>query len=204
MKIKTVEGNFTFDTGAGYDLIAFGPFNHKNNLDKRLKIEYTSTNHSLGHQTQIIGGAIPNVAINGNNFPNVTIALQEYQENNKSWATADGSLGIDLIKRFNFTIDMLHKTVYLEPNNTFKKASSFYLSGLNLDFDDQNNLVVKRVTDTENEELKKIKPGAKIAQINDFEIADLRNPENIKKLKSSKDPKDFIIEQNEQSIRISL
>lgn len=201
---KTVEGNFTFDTGAGYDLIAFGPFNHKNNLHKKLQIEYTSTNHSLGHQTQIIGGTLPNVSINGNNFSNVTIALQEYQEDNKSWATADGSLGIDLIKRFNFTIDMLHKTVYLEPNSAFKKASSFYLSGLELDFDDQNNLVVKKIANTENEELKKIKPGARITQINDFEIADLRNTETIKKLKSSKETKDFIIEQNEQSIRISL
>jgi len=201
---KTVEGNFTFDTGAGYDLIAYGPFNHKHDLETSLKTEYTSTNHSLGHQTQIMGGAIPNVVINGNNFSNVSIALQEYQEKNKNWASADGSLGIDLIKRFNFTIDLLHKTVYLEPNNNFKTPSSFYMSGLDLEFDDQYNLIIRRIMNTENEELKKIKPGAKITQINDFEIADLRNPETIKKLKANKETKDLIIEQNEQSIRISL
>jgi len=201
---KTVEGSFTFDTGAGYDLIVYGPFNHKHNLQSSLKTEYTSTNYSLGHQTQITGGAIPNVSINGNNFPNVTIALQEYQENNKNWASADGSLGIDLIKRFNFTIDLLHKNVYFEPNKSFKIPSSFYLSGLDLDFDDQNNLIVKRILDTQNEDLKKIKPGAKVTQINDFEIADLRNAEIIKKLKDSKETKDLILEQNEQSIRISL
>lgn len=201
---KSVEGNFTFDTGAGYDLIAYGPFNHKHNLQQSLKTEYTSVNHSLGHQTQIMGGAIPNVSINGNNFPNVTIALQEYQEDNKNWASADGSLGIDLIRRFNFTIDLLHKTVYLEPNNSFKKPSSFYLAGLDLDFDDQNNLIIKRIMNTENEELKKIKPGARISQINDFEMADLRNPETIKKLKANKETKDFIIEQAGQSIIISL
>lgn len=201
---KTIEGNFTFDTGAGYDLIAYGPFNHKHNLQESLKTEYTSTNHSLGHQTQIVGGTIPNVSINGNNFSNVSIALQEYQEENKNWASADGSLGIDLIKRFNFTIDLLHKTMYLEPNTNFKKPSSFYLSGLELDFDEKQNLVIKKIMDSENEELKKIKPGAIITQINDFETADLRNPENIKKLKTTKETKDFIIEQNEQSVRISL
>lgn len=201
---KTVEGHFTFDTGAGYDLIAYGPFNHKENLQKSLKTEYTSTNHSLGKQTQIVGGTIPNVAINGNNFPEVTIALQEYQEDNKNWASADGSLGIDLIKRFNFTIDLLHKTMYLEPNKSFGKPSSFYVSGLALDFDQQNNLIIKRILNSENEALKGIKPGAKITQINDFEIGDLRNPENIKKLKATKETKDFIIEQNEQSVRITL
>ncbi|MNS30017.1 hypothetical protein D3C72_620360 [compost metagenome] len=201
---KTVEGSFTFDTGAGYDLIAYGPFNHKNNLEASLKTEYTSVNYSLGKQTKIVGGAIPNVAINGNNFPNVTIALQEYDEANKNWAFADGSLGIDLIRRFNFTINLLDKTVYLEPNKNFKKASSFYLSGLILDFDQNQNLLVKRIIDQENEDLKKVKEGAKVTQINDFETKDLLNPENLKKLKESKESKDFIIEQGDQSMRISI
>lgn len=201
---KSVEGNFTFDTGAGYDLIAYGPFNHKHDLQASLKTEYTSTNHSLGHQTQIIGGAIPNVAINGNNFSNVTVALQEYQENNKNWASADGSLGIELIKRFNFTIDLLHKTVYLEPNKNFKKPSSFYLSGIELDFDDQNNLIIKKIVNSDNEDLKRVKTGAKVIQINDFEAKDLLKPENLKKLKENKEVKDFIIEQGDQSMQISI
>jgi hypothetical protein len=201
---KTVEGSFTFDTGAGYDLIAYGPFNHKNNLEASLKTEYTSVNYSLGKQTKIVGGAIPNVAINGNNFPNVTIALQEYEEANKNWAYADGSLGIDLIKRFNFTIDLLHKTAYLEPNKNFKKTPSFYLSGLELDFDENQNLIVKRIINQENEDLKKVKIGAKVTQINDFEAKDLLNSENLKKLKETKESKDFIIEQGDQSMRISI
>lgn len=201
---KTVEGNFTFDTGAGYDLIAYGPFNHKNNLEASLKTEYTSVNFSLGKQTKIVGGAIPNVAINGNNFPNVTIALQEYDEGNKSWAFADGSLGIDLIKRFNFTIDLLHKTMYLEPNKNFKKMSSFCLNGIELDFDDNQNLLVKKIIDQQNEDLKKVKIGAKVTQINDFESKDLLKPENLKQLKETKESKDIIIEQGDQSMRISI
>ncbi|AWK07070.1 hypothetical protein HYN56_23690 [Flavobacterium crocinum] len=201
---KTVEGNFTFDTGAGYDIIAYGPFNHKNNLEASLKTEYNSVNFSLGKQTKIIGGAIPNVGINGNNFPNVTIALQEYDDANKSWAFADGSLGIDLIRRFNFTIDVLHKTVYLEPNKNFKKIASFYLGGLDLDFDENQNLLVKRIIDQQNEYLKKVKTGAKVTQINDFEAQELLKPENLKKLKASKESKDFIIEQDDQSMRISI
>lgn len=201
---KTVEGNFTFDTGAGYDLIAYGPFNHKNSLEASLKTEYNSVNFSLGKQTKIVSGAIPNVAINGNNFPNVTIALQEYDEANKAWAFADGSLGIDLIKRFNFTIDLLHKTVYLEPNKNFKKMSSFYLGGLDLDFDENQNLLVKKIINQENEDLKKVKIGAKVTQINDFEAKDLLQPQNLKKLKASKESKDFIIEQDDQSMRISI
>lgn len=201
---KKVEGNFTLDTGANYDLIAFGPFNHKHNLQASLKTEYTSTNFSLGHQTQIVCGSIPNVGINGNNFPNVTVALQEYQEDNKNWASADGSLGIDLIKRFNFTIDMLHRTVYLEPNKSFGKPSSFYISGLDLDFDDQNNLIVTRILDGKNEELKNVKIGAKVTQINDFEAKYLLNPATIKKVKENTAGTDLIIEQAGQSMRISL
>lgn len=201
---KTVEGNFTFDTGAGYDLIAYGPFNHKNNLEASLKTEYTSINYSLGKQTKIVGGAIPNIAINGNNFPDVTVALQEYDEANKNWAFADGSLGIDLIKRFNFTIDVLHKTVYLEPNKNFKKRASFYFAGLDLEFDENQNLLVKKIIDQQNKDLQQVKVGAKVTQINDFEAKDLLKPENLKKLKETKESKDLIIEQNDQSLRISI
>lgn len=202
---KSVEGSFTFDTGAGYDLIAYGPFNHKNNLEASLKTEYTSVNFSLGKQTKIVGGAIPNISINGNNFPNVTIALQEYDDANKNWALfADGSLGIDLIKRFNFTIDLLNKTVYLEPNKNFKKLPSFYVNGLELDFDENQNLFIKRILNHENEDLKKVKIGSKITQINDFEAKDLLKPENLKKLKEIKETKDFIIEQDNQSMQISI
>ena len=201
---KTVEGSFTFDTGAGYDLIAYGPFNHKNNLESSLITEYTSVNYSLGKQTKIVGGAIPNIAINGNNFSDVTIAVQEYDEANKNWAFADGSLGIDLIKRFNFTIDVLHKTVYLEPNKNFKKRPLFYIAGLGLDFDENQNLIVKRIIDQQNEDLKQVKIGAKITQINDFEAKDLVKPENLKKLKDNKESKDLIIEQGDQSMRITI
>jgi C-terminal processing protease CtpA/Prc len=132
------------------------------------------------------------------------VALQEYDEANKNWASADGSLGIDLIKRFNFTIDLLHKTMYLEPNKNFNKTPSFYLSGLDLDFDEKQNLLVKRVLDQQNEDLKKVKVGAKVTQINDFEAKDLVKPANLKKLKETKESKDIIIEQDDQSMRISI
>jgi len=132
------------------------------------------------------------------------VALQEYQENNKNWASSDGSLGIDLIKRFNFTFDLLHKNVYLEPNKSFGKPSSFYISGLDLDFDDQDNLIVTRVLDDKNENLKNVKIGAKVIQINEFEAKDLLNPINIKKVKENKTGTDLIIEQANQSMQISL
>jgi hypothetical protein len=152
-----------------------------------------------------VGGVIPNIAINGNNFPDITIAVQEYDETNKNWALfADGSLGIDLIKRFNFTIDLLHKKVYLEPSKNFKKRPSFYVNGLELDFDENQNLFIKRILNNENEDLKKVKIGSKITQINDFEAKDLLKPENLKKLKETKEAKDFIIEQNNQSMQISI
>ena len=64
--------------------------------------------------------------------------------------------------------------------------------------------MVKRIIDQENEDLKKVKIGAKVTQINDFEAKDLFKPENLKQLKETKESKDFIIEQGDQSMRISI
>ncbi len=200
---KKMEGDFTLDTGASYNLIVYGPSNHKNNLEASLKTEFVSNNYSLGGKTSVVNGTVSNVEIDGNNFPNVLIALQEYQEANKNWAASDGSLGIDLIKRFNFTIDLLHKNIYLEPNKNFNKPASFYFSGLVLEFDEKDNLVIKRILDTRNEDLKKIKTGAVVTQINDFDAKDLLDHNNLKKVISHKGA-DITIEQDNQSTRISL
>lgn len=73
-----------------------------------------------------------------------------------------------------------------------------------MDFDENQNLIVKRIIDQQNEDLKQVKIGAKITQINDFEAKDLVKPENLKKLKDNKESKDLIIEQGDQSMRITI
>ena len=61
-----------------------------------------------------------------------------------------------------------------------------------------------RLKFSQNEDLKQVKIGAKITQINDFEAKDLVKPENLKKLKDNKESKDLIIEQGDQSMRITI
>ena len=123
-----------------------------------------------------------------------------------------------LEKEVNFVDD--NTLFYEELNNNSKWINEKYLSYLSkysnnviqfsspkfidLDFDENQNLLVKRIIDRENEDLKKVKIGAKVTQINDFEAKDLLKPENLKQLKETKESKDFIIEQGDQSMRISI
>lgn len=113
---EDVEGNFVFDSGANYYLIAFNQFVRKNRLLlSGFKPEDQASTISMGHATPVFLGKAykfrfaPNIE-----FTNMPITLQASTgegENNRR--VPDGSIGIELIQKFNFTIDLLKKEIFL-------------------------------------------------------------------------------------------
>lgn len=202
---KVVEGDFILDTGADYNLICFGPFAEKNKLQQGFNVDFASTNFSMGHQTGIVSGDLKTLSVNGFNFNHVNIALQEYDPTNSSWATESGSIGMGILKKFNYTFNLLDRKVYLEPNQNFSKPLDFYLKGLYLGLDGQNELIVKKVIQGSKAESLGIKAGAKIIRFNDFENKDFLNQKTIDSMKGIQNQDiDIIIEQSNESLPITF
>lgn len=116
---KEVSGHFIFDTGANYHVIAFEQFVRKNRLLlSGFKSEEQASTVSMGISTPVFKGktAIFRVGKNIERF-DMPITLQAsggQSNNNKN--VPDGSLGIQLLNQFNFTIDTLRKKIHLVPN----------------------------------------------------------------------------------------
>jgi len=202
---KKVEGDFILDTGADYNVICFGPFVEKNKLQQGFQVDFASTNFSMGHQTGIVSGDLQTFSINGINFNHLNIALQEFEQNNSSWATESGSIGMGILKKFNYIFNLLERKVYLEPNQNFSKPFDFYCKGLYLGLDDKNELIVKKVIQGSKAESLKIKTGAKIIRFNDFESQDFINQKTIDSMKAMQNQEvDVIIEQSNESLPITL
>ncbi|MEL4308616.1 retropepsin-like aspartic protease [Joostella sp. CR20] len=119
---KQVSGDFVFDTGADYNIIAFGPFVEANQLEEGFKVDFMSTNYSFGQQTAIKMGSANKLSIGTFDFKAVPTALQEFDADNQQWSSHDGSLGISIINRFNIIVNALDKVIYLEPNNNFNTS----------------------------------------------------------------------------------
>ncbi len=180
-------GQFVFDTGASYSLICFRPFVKQHKLlVSGFKPEYHGSTTSMGMSTPTYSGKanaftfadMPKV----NNFP---ITLMAGGGQSESWNPGfDGSIGIRLISRYNFTINLQEKEIHLAPNKSFNQPHDFVLGDYLFGFDLAGDLkVISQVKNLG--ETGVLKAGMKIISINSLtkEIL-VKDPKKLQSLAS--------------------
>ncbi len=203
---KSLTGWFNFDTGAGYHVILFGPAVHKHSLLDNYPVAYYSTNHSFGHTSKIVSGDFKELDLGDISLKHFMGALQVYRKGDEKWAfNSNGSIGIEIISRFNFTIDLLHKKLYLEPSRKFSQPFDLALNGLIMGFDASGQLFVKHVIAGSNAAQKGIKRGDVVLSINHMPGQMLREPSAQTHLRSSADTSFlFEIERRKETFEVEL
>lgn len=165
---KANVGEFVFDTGASYSLICFRPFVKQNKLlVSGFKPEYHGSTTSMGMSTPTYSGRansfsfaqMPKIS----NFP---ITLMAGGGQSESWNPGfDGSIGIRIISRYNFTINLQEKEIHLTPNKSFNYPNDFVLGNYLFGFDLAGDLkVISQVSNLG--EVGTLKAGMKIISIN--------------------------------------
>lgn len=111
-----VKGDFVFDTGANFYLIAFSQFvgEHKL-LEQGWQPQFRGVTTSMGLETPNFTGTIEKMSIAPDiSYNNVMVTLQEpVAAQAQGGSHPAGSVGVQLLGDFNFTIDMLRKEVHL-------------------------------------------------------------------------------------------
>lgn len=116
-------GNFVFDTGAAYNLICFRPFVKQHKLlVSGFKADSHGSTVSMGMTTPTFAGKA--AAFSFSNMPplkNMSVTLMAGGEQSESWNPGfDGSIGVGLISKYNFTINMQKKEIVIVPNQINK------------------------------------------------------------------------------------
>jgi hypothetical protein len=119
-------GNFVFDTGAAYSLICFRPFVKQHRLlVSGFKAENHGSTTSMGVTTPTFAGKA--AAFSFSNLPalrNMSVTLMAGGGQSESWNPGfDGSIGVGLISKYNFTINMQKKEIYIIPNQNYKNET---------------------------------------------------------------------------------
>ncbi|WP_460544827.1 aspartyl protease family protein [Echinicola sediminis] len=202
---KEVKADLIFDTGAGYNMILFGPFVGANQLTEGFDAVAHSNNISMGLVTPTLLGELTRLQLGDRELENFIVSLQQEVEGRDDRIKNAGSLGINIISRFNFTIDALHKRIYLEPNQSFTNPFEFVLGGMFLNYDLSGELIVKQVVKGSQPDIEGIKAGDKVLMIEGY------SPEDIKKegvryqlLNSEKDELIFRIASETQTMQLNL
>ncbi|HTM97406.1 MAG TPA: retropepsin-like aspartic protease [Pedobacter sp.] len=161
-------GEFVFDTGASYSLICFRPFVKQHKLlVSGFKSDYHGTTTSMGMSTPTYSGKAKSFTFA--NMPSVTdfpVTLMAGGGQSETWNPGfDGSIGIRLISRYNFTINLQQKEIHLTPNKSFTNPNDFVLGSYLFGFDLKGELkVMSQVSNFGGTEI--LKAGMQITSIN--------------------------------------
>lgn len=183
-----IRGDFIFDTGAGYSLIAFRPFVKEHKLlVSGFKSEVSSSTSSLGTVTPTFTGIARSLALeNMEPMLNFPISLMGGSSANKDWNPgADGSLGVRAISRYNHFINLLDGEIYLSKNKLHSYPADFLIRDYLFGWNNQGDLILLERIGTPNSP-EKGKRVNSIDRILESRLA--KNSKSIEKLRSL--PKD--------------
>lgn len=183
---KSHIGNFVFDTGASYNLICFRPFVRQNRLlTSGFVSEYHAATVSMGVSSPTFNGKASNFSFaNTKPLNNMPVTLMAGGGQNESWNPGfDGSIGMGIISKYNFTINRKKNEIYLVPNHSYNYPLSFVLGSYLLAFNLKGELEVQSTIKEIAKELE-IQKGAKIISVNGISSdVLLKNPKKIEELK---------------------
>jgi len=183
---KSFSGNFVFDTGASYNLICFRPFVRQHKLlTSGFQSEYQASTVSMGIASPTFNGKANSFSF-ANTAPlkNLPITLMAGGGQNENWNPGfDGSIGMGIISRYNFTINRKKNEIYLVPNHSFNYPLSFVLGSYLFGFNLKGELEVQGTIKAVDPKIA-IPNGAKITNINGISSTILlKNPKKIEELK---------------------
>ncbi|HMR19738.1 MAG TPA: hypothetical protein PKA53_10610, partial [Sphingobacterium sp.] len=134
----------------GYNLILFRPFVLKNRLlVDGFKSLGSANTLSMGMSTPTFVGLGESMRIGEQlHTDNFLLSLMGGSAQNQNWKPdTDGSLGVGIIGRYNFTIDLLNKRIHFAPNSRYEIPADFVLTNHVFHFGLDRTLYIGKVMD---------------------------------------------------------
>lgn len=198
---QSFPGSFVFDSGAAYQLICFRPFVKQNRLlVGGFKPEYHSSTTSMGISTPTFSGKAATFAFSKMpEIKNMPISLMAGGGQSEDWKPGfDGSIGIRLISRYNFTINLQSKEIYFSPNKSYAFPYDFSIGGYLFGFDLDGSLWVQGLVAPENPKIS-LKAGMKLSSINGVSADKLlKDPKLLPKMLEQAEGTKYTVESQQE------
>ena len=182
---KKLNAKLFFDTGASYSMILFGASVEKNQLEKDFRVQSRSTTVSMGRSTPTVSGLFESMELGKWRLEDFMGTLQTFTENAKAFREeADGSLGIEVIRKFNWYIDLMNRRFYLKPNRFYNDLMPFWLGNVLLSTSG-DRFKIAALTPLNPGENSELSAGDYIESMNDIPAAEFirsKKPEELEKI----------------------
>lgn len=174
---KSYPGNFVFDTGAGYNLICFRPFVRQNRLlVSGFKSDYHASTISMGMSTPTFNGKAQAFSFaNTATLKQLPVTLMAGGGQSENWNPGfDGSIGMGIISRYNFAINLKKKEIYLQANHSHNYPQAFIVDRYLLGFNTKAELEIQSPIKAVKEGSHDLPKGTKIIRINGIDAKTIR------------------------------
>jgi len=182
----SVSNRFLFDTA---DLTAISlaePFWEKNDLLNKCRSYYSGINRSSSsHASPSYFGNFNGIGLYNYRFNNVYINLTSSKRGFFANDSIAGTIGIDILKRFNIVINLKDEKLYLQPNKNYNDPYRINTSGLRARLNKElTQCIIEAVLQHSPAEEAGLTTGDIIESINNIK-ADKENMSQIRKLTRS-------------------
>ena len=129
MRVFGADATIQVDTGAEHSLRLFPKFAREHGLRAGLR---AVTGYGFGGLTHAEIMRAPELDLGGFLIKNAIVLLST-DSNGIESGSADGNIGGQLMREFTWTLDLLHGSLFIEPNGWYNKPELIDTSGLVLD-----------------------------------------------------------------------
>ena len=130
IKIDGVDARVALDTGDRSSLTLFGPFVADHGLRERQRRLRTVSGWGVGGPILADMARSQRLDLGPFALPGVVTRMPVVQSGVFASRIADGSIGNEVLRRFDITFDYEHQLIYLAPNTSFNDRDRFERSGL--------------------------------------------------------------------------
>ncbi|ANE51519.1 aspartyl protease family protein [Flavisolibacter tropicus] len=127
-----VSGQFFFDTGAGLGVVLHAPLVTKNALIDKLPVKTTLKFSGLGGAFKAYQTTLESVTFAGFTLKDLPGTLSTATSGTAADSISAGTMGNDILSRFNILISYPLQKISVVPNKRFNNAFNFNVSGLKL------------------------------------------------------------------------
>jgi S1-C subfamily serine protease len=144
---ETFTGKVLVDTGSGGTLTFNAPFAKANGLVEKIGSYHERETLSLStDRARLYTGMLSSISLGAFQFNSVPAGIAVAEAGAFSWPRIMGILGNGILRRFNLSIDLQQKKMFLKPNQAYGDVFEINCSGLELVLDATfSKVIVDRV-----------------------------------------------------------
>jgi hypothetical protein len=170
-------GTFLIDTGAGNSMLQKGFAEKHGLLDNRRKVEISIM--GAGGEESAYLARFDSFEIGGFTIEKPLFAISTAERGIGAFPGISGIIGNDILQRFTVTLDYRRQRISLEKNRLFDNPTAKDRSGIVLERDASNRILIHRIVTGSPADEAGLLPGDVLLSVDQRDVASFRSMEDI-------------------------